>query len=223
MIDWDNHPLPDRFRHHLSANNYFPMKALKHEPFNYPPLQDKIDWNKHFTDGKPPKYLDIGCGFGWFSIDFSFQAQGNILGIEVRQKAADYANGVIASEEIGNCSILWYSVLNGLDFLEKESINQIFYFFPDPWFKKKHHKRRAFGAEFLQLCYDALEVGGELLLQTDIDEVQEYHLKVLEEFGKFDYKVVSLDEQWDYPTTNKEKDCIKNGFEYFRIRVTKNV
>lgn len=223
MIDWDKHPLPDRFRHHISANNYFPRKVLKHDPFNYPPLYENIDWKERFADGKPPKYLDIGCGFGWFSMDFSLQVQGNILGIELRQKAADYANSVVESEQLSNCSVLWYSVLNGLDFLENNSVKQIFYFFPDPWFKKKHHKRRAFGIDFLQLCYDALENGGELLLQTDIDEVQEYHLKILEEFGKFDFKIVSLDEPWEYPTTNKEKDCIKNGFEYFRIRVTKNV
>lgn len=223
MIDWDRYPLPDRFRHHLSANNYFSLKELKHEPFNYPPLYDNVDWKKYYADGKPPKYIDIGCGFGWFSIDYSTLVDENVLGIEVREKAAGYANEVIAAEKIDNMTVFWYSVVNGLDFIERDSIKKVFYFFPDPWFKKKHYKRRAFDLEFLQFCYDVLENGGELLLQTDIDEVQQYHLDTLAKFGKFDYRIVSLDEPWDYPTTNKEKDCIKNEYEYFRIIATKNV
>lgn len=223
MIVWEKYPLPDRFRHHLSANNYFPRKELQVEPFNYPPLQEKIDWSKHYANGKPPQYIDIGCGFGWFAMDYSLQIDGNVLGIEVRQKAAEYAESVIKSENLGNCSILWYSVVNGMDFLEAGSVKKIFYFFPDPWFKKKHHKRRAYDVEFLEFCYRALENGGELLLQTDIIEVQKYHLDVLKEFGKFDFQTLSLEETWDYPTTNKEKDCIKYEFEYYRIKAVKNV
>ncbi len=223
MIDWDKHPLPERFRHHLSANNYMPLKDIKFDPFNYPPLYESIDWSEYFTNGLPPKYLDIGCGFGWFAMDFSTQITDNILGIEVREKAVNYAKTVVESESLENINFLWYSVVNGLEFIEKETIKKIFYFFPDPWFKKKHFKRRAFSVDFLQFCYEALEDKGELLLQTDIDMVQEYHLETLSEFGKFDFKVVSLEEPWDYPTTNREKDCIKNGFKYYRIIATKNV
>jgi tRNA G46 methylase TrmB len=77
--------------------------------------------------------------------------------------------------------------------------------------------------EFLHFCYEALENGGELLLQTDIEDVQRYHLDTLAKFGKFDYRAVSLDEPWDYPTTNKEMDCIKHNYQYYRIIATKNV
>jgi tRNA (guanine-N7-)-methyltransferase len=217
MIDWSKHQLPERFRHHLSPNNYFARKDLAFEPINYPPLYEKIDWYEHFEDGRPPRYLDIGCGFGWFTMDYSLELKENILGIEIRGKALDYAKSVVKAEGLKNCSFLWYSVVNGLEFLEKGSIAKIFYFFPDPWFKKKHHKRRAFDLEFLSFCYEALESGGELLLQTDIEEVQEYHIATLMEFGKFDFKVLELSEEWNYPRTNKEQECIRNGFEYFRI------
>lgn len=222
MIDWNKYPLPERFRHHLSPNNYFPRKDIAFEPINYPPLYDKIDWNEHFRNGKAPEYLDIGCGFGWFTMDYSQQIDSNILGIEIRRKALDYAKSVAQSENLRNCSFLWYSVVNGLDFLEKGSIKKICYFFPDPWFKKKHHKRRAFDLEFLSFCYDVLVGGGELLLQTDIEEVQQYHIETLREFAKFDFKVLDLSENWDYPSTNKEQECIKNGYEYFRIKAIKN-
>lgn len=223
MIDWDKYPTPERIRHHLSANNYFPKKDLKIEPENYPPLYNKVDWSEHFADGKPPKLLDIGCGFGWFSSDYSTLIDDNLLGIEVRSKAVNYALGVKKAESLDNCSFLWYSVVNGLQFIEESSIKKVFYFFPDPWFKKKHYKRRAFDLNFLEFCYRVIESGGELRLQTDILEVHEYHLDNLLKFGKFDYKVIEDDSKWDLPTTNKEKDCIKNGYEYFRIIATKNV
>lgn len=223
MIDWDKYPLPERFRHHLSANNYFSRKEIKFEPVNYPPLYENVDWKKYYADGKPPKYIDIGCGFGWFAMDYSTLVDENVLGIEVRDKATDYAQEVLAAEKLDNMAIFWYSVVNGLDFIEKDSIKKVFYFFPDPWFKRKHYKRRAFDVIFLQFCYEVIENGGELLLQTDIDDIQQYHLDTLAEFGKFDYRVVGKDEPWDYPTTNKEKDCIKHGYEYFRIIATKNV
>ena len=154
MIDWGKYPLPDRYRHHLSANNYFSLKELKHEPFNYPPLYKNVDWKKHYADGNPPKYIDIGCGFGWFAMDYSTLVDQNVLGIEVREKAVNYAKNVIESEKLNNMEVFWYSVVNGLDFIEKESIEKIFYFFPDPWFKKKHYKRRAFDIEFLKFCFE---------------------------------------------------------------------
>ncbi|MFN3196400.1 MAG: tRNA (guanosine(46)-N7)-methyltransferase TrmB [Chlorobiota bacterium] len=223
MIDWSKYPTPDKMRHHVAPNNYFPKQELKIEPVNYPPLYEKVDWKEHFQNGEPPQYLDIGCGFGWFSMDFSTLIDENLLGIEVRRRAVDYAKKVKATEELDNCSFLWYSVVNGLHFIEENSIKKVFYFFPDPWFKKKHHKRRAFDVKFLENCYRVIENGGELRLQTDILEVHEYHLENLAEFGKFDYKVIDDNSKWDLPATNKEKDCIKNGYEYYRIIATKNV
>ena len=162
MIDFSKYPLPERFRHHLSANNYMPREQIKYEPYNYPPLYESIDWSEHFANGNAPKYLDIGCGFGWFSLQFAELIEENILGIEVRPKAVEYAQNIVKSENIRNCSFLWYSVVNGLDFIERNSVKKIFYFFPDPWFKKKHHKRRAFDINFLKFCYGALEPEGEV-------------------------------------------------------------
>ena len=68
-----------------------------------------------------------------------------------------------------------------------------------------------------------MEPEGELLLQTDIDEVHEYHIETLKEFAKFDFEILELNKEWDYPVTNKERECIAKGFEYFRIKAVKNV
>jgi len=95
--------------------------------------------------------LDIGCGLGRFLLEISLiNSDKNILGFEVRQSAVEWIQGVVQGELLRNVEALWYSAVNGLGFIEAGSIEKVFYFFPDPWVKKKHYKRRAFSVELLK-------------------------------------------------------------------------
>lgn len=137
MIDFSKYPLPNRMRHHTSPNFYLPASELQIIPKGYPPLIDKIDWSNHFANSQPPDLLDIGCGRGKFLLDMSFRLpQKNILGIEVRPLPVEWLQNVIKGENLPNVSVLRYSVVNGLPFIEDNSIEEVFYLFPDPWPKK---------------------------------------------------------------------------------------
>ncbi|KXK55367.1 MAG: tRNA (guanine-N(7)-)-methyltransferase [Chlorobi bacterium OLB5] len=216
-IDYTKYPLP-RIRHHANPVLYFPLKQHKGNNFLYPPVYNKLDWSEIFADGKPPAMLDIGCGLGRFLIEMSLIHKDiNILGFEVRQSAVEWIESVTSGEKLPNVKALWYSAVNGLPFIRSGSIEKVFYFFPDPWVKKRHYKRRAFSVELLAEIHRVLKSGGQLFLMTDVPEVDEFQRDVLDQYGKFSYRYVKQD-QWELPVdTNHEEFCIRKNIPFIRM------
>jgi tRNA (guanine-N7-)-methyltransferase len=216
-IDYTKYPVP-RIRHHANSVFYFPLKQHKNRNFRYPPLVDKFNWNEVFSDGKPPLMLDVGCGMGKFLIETALHNTGkNILGFELRVNAVEWINRVIDGEKIQNSRALWYSVVNGFPFIESCSVEKIFYLFPDPWVKKRHHKRRAFNIELLDEFYRILKHDGILYIMTDVPEVDKHHRETLDEHKKFVYEYVS-DKDWNLEIkTNQEDFCIAKEIPFTRM------
>ena len=107
--------------------------------------------------------------------------------------------------------------MNGFTFIKNETIEKVFYFFPDPWVKKRHYKRRAFSAELLGEIHRVLKPGGKLYLMTDVPEVDEFQQKVLKDFGKFEFSYADS-AAWDLPVkTNHEIFCEGRKIPFVRI------
>jgi len=223
QIDYRKYPLPKRLRHHTKPNLYIKQSELNELSENYPPVYTDFDWKSFFSNSKAPDVLDIGCGKGIFLLNLSrTNPQKNFLGIELRKQIVEWINTVITGENIQNCFALWYSVVNGLPFIKGNSIEKVFYLFPDPWPKRKHLKRRAFNEDFICEVNRILKPGGKLYLATDLKEVDAYHKKILKKTGYFIIEEVSNDSQWMFPPTNKEIFCRKEGIEFFRLICSKN-
>ena len=222
-IDFNKYPLPSRMRHHTSPNFYFPLKDLKIVPKFYPPIYEKIEWKDIFPNGQPPKVLDIGCGRGLFLLRLAEDVfkDMNILGLEVRDWCCHWIDNYTKNENINNCRVLRYCVANGLQFLENESINEVYYLFPDPWVKTKHLRRRAFNQNFLNEIERILISGGRLYLATDLNEVNEYHKEELIKFGKLNWESIDNNLDWNRPPTNKEEFCIRENIKTYKIIATK--
>lgn len=230
-IDFSKYPLPNRLRHHTSPNVYLPAKELKFIPDYYPPLIEKLDWKDVFANAKKPDYLDIGCGKGAFLLQFAIEnPQKNILGIEVRKLPVDWLKKVIIGEKIDNCGVLWYSAANNLPFIEENSIESVFYLYPDPWFKVKHKKRRLFSDNFANEIHRVLKNGGNLYLATDVEEVHQYQKEIIENSGLFEIVYLKenyilsereTDALWQIPITNKEKFCFSKQIPIYRIVLKK--
>lgn len=220
-IDFNKYPLKQKVRHHITSFNYLPIEELKYIPDTYPELIKSVEWENIYGNTMPPDIIDIGCGKGHFLLQMSEKYPNkNVLGIEIRGALVDWINDVAQKEELKNCHVKRYTVVNGLDFIDSNSVEKIFYLFPDPWPKTRHLKRRAFSNKFLSDCYRILKKGGSLNLATDVDYVNEFHIKLLTDFKQFDFKQIS-DEEWDYPKTNKEKFCIEKNIFVFRIKAIK--
>lgn len=217
QIKYDQYPYPRKIRHHVGTNLYFPLKELTFVPEYYPPLYDNEDIAQYFLNNKNPDILDIGCGKGKFLLELTnIFPNKNILGFEVRRTLVEWAQKYIQGEQIQNALVLWYSVVNGLSFLNQNSVEKAFYLFPDPWPKKKQQNRRLFSVNFLNDLHRVLSKNGALYLATDCDYVDNHHRVVLETSELFNYRVPEP-EEWQFPITNKENFCKKKDIPIFRL------
>jgi tRNA (guanine-N7-)-methyltransferase len=130
----------------------------------------------HSNGCNRPLHLDIGCARGRFLLALAQQnPEINYLGIEIRRQLVDLANQERDELGLTNLHYLFGNMNSSakllLESLPKNSLKIISIQFPDPWFKKKHNKRRVVQPELVTLLVEYLAVGGEIFLQSDIKEV----------------------------------------------------
>ncbi len=220
-IDFHRYPQP-RTRHHTNPQFYLPLDQLHVVPHNYPPVPSELQWDVLYANGQAPRALDIGCGWGNFLLNYAeLHPDINVLGIETREQTTEWLNNIIKGENLSNVAALWYSVANGLHFIADHSVDAVFYFFPDPWFKKRHVKRRAFNAAFIAEISRVLSKDGSLFLMTDVPEVDVYQCELLAELGGWQLREVDKDEDWLGVATDHEQHCQRLGFPYVRRRCTR--
>ncbi len=131
---------------------------------------------------KAPLVVEVGSGQGHAILHAAeTDRDTNFLAVEVFR--AGLARTIIRAEFAG-LENLRLAEVNAPELLEKYlpagSVDEIWVFFPDPWAKARHHKRRLVSAEFAQLVHRALRPGGVLRLATDWEEYAEHMRDVLD-------------------------------------------
>jgi tRNA (guanine-N7-)-methyltransferase len=137
-----------------------------------------VDLGVVFADPKLPLHLDIGCARGRFLLRMAEVEPGrNFLGVEIREPLVDEANRLAAEAGLSN---LHYSFCNAMLWLDRllegvpeGSLQMVTIQFPDPWFKKKHAKRRMVNDEMVDTIARHLAPGGRVFIQTDIEFLAE--------------------------------------------------
>ena len=134
------------------------------------------DWERVYADCTRPLHLDIGCGRGQFLLTLAQQQPTwNYLGLEIRQPLVVQANE--RREEFGltNLHYLFCNVSTSLRSilasLPQGSLQRVTIQFPDPWFKRRHQKRRMVQPELVQALSTYLVEDGVVFLQSDIEAV----------------------------------------------------
>ncbi len=127
-----------------------------------------------FNDPSLPLHLDIGCARGRFNLRMAMsRPDWNFLGVEIRKPLVDEANQIADEEGLTNLN---YKFCNAMIWLERlltdipaGLLQTATIQFPDPWFKKRHSKRRMVNAELVRSVVDALAKNGVIFVQTDIE------------------------------------------------------
>jgi tRNA (guanine-N7-)-methyltransferase len=135
---------------------------------------EAIDFKQVFANPELPLHLDIGCARGRFLLKMAQINPGqNFLGVEIREPLVDEANRI--KDEYG-LSNLFYKFCNATIYLDKVLsampagvLQTVTIQFPDPWYKKKHAKRRMVKPEMVAEIAKLLNANRKVFVQTDVD------------------------------------------------------
>jgi tRNA (guanine-N7-)-methyltransferase len=130
---------------------------------------------------KAPVVLEVGSGMGETTAHIARENPGtDYLAAEVHAPGVGSLLRRLAEESIGNVRVVRHDAVEVLrDMVAPGCLAGIHVFFPDPWPKKRHHKRRLVQPEFARLAAERLAPGGYIHVATDWQEYAEYVLQVL--------------------------------------------
>ncbi len=176
--------------------------------------------------GSGPIELDIGFGRALSLFERAAAAPGSrIIGIEVKTKLAYHASERLRKRGIEKVKIICGDAREILKRAEPDrSVHRVALHFPDPWWKKRHDKRRVIGEALLTELARLMKPGGELFIQTDVEHRAEQYLAQLRDTPGF-----TLASATGYVETNpfdarsnREKRAIEDGLPVWRILATRD-
>ena len=128
-----------------------------------------------------PLQVEVGTGKGLFLRNAAAALPGaNFLGIELIGKYAAFAAAALAKQELHNALVVQADALRVFqDILPDCSAETVHVYFPDPWWKKRHKKRRVMRESFLRNVERTLTSGGKLHFWTDVEEYSQTTLELI--------------------------------------------
>jgi tRNA (guanine-N7-)-methyltransferase len=185
----------------------FPKFGIQYAP-------STLDLNAVFKRENAPKILEIGFGMGETTAKIAQTLpECDFLAAEVHTPGVGALLKLIDEEQLTNIRVIQHDVVEVLhNMLPDATLDGVHIFFPDPWHKKRHHKRRLIQAEFVQLLCTKLKVGAYIHVATDWQEYAEWVLEVLSAEPQLKNTAVDYAEKPSYrPLTKFENRGIKLG------------
>jgi len=128
-----------------------------------------------------PRVLEIGFGMGKSLVEMAVAAPNtDFIGIEVHRPGVGACLADAAEASLSNLRVFEHDAVEVLEkCIADDSLDRLQLFFPDPWHKTRHHKRRIVQDEFVQQIRAKLNVGGEFHMATDWEPYAEHMLEVM--------------------------------------------
>lgn len=168
-----------------------------------------------------PLDMEIGFGKGAFVLGRArIYQDANIIGYEIRKKWVDRVNGIIEKEDLNNIYVEYaHAEVEIADKMPAKRLRNLFINFPDPWWKRKHKKRRILQSDFLKLFYNVLDIGSRIYIRTD---VQSYANDVKGIFSQYDsFQEVEHDICGDQVMTDREVRCKEDELDIYYLAYQK--
>ena len=163
-----------------------------------------------FDDPNLPLHLDIGCAAGDFLFDLALGSPNwNYIGIEIREKLVKNAKLKVLEREIKNLYFIFGNANNILNDVQNKfiikNLKSISFNFPDPWFKKRHYKRRVIQPGFINMLSNSLQKGTLIFIKTDVKDL-------------FDYMDCTISSNFHFKTIDKKDFNYSESFNPIKVK-----
>lgn len=174
-----------------------------------------------------PKIIEIGFGMGAATWQIAkTNPQNDYLGIEVHLPGVGSLLMSIEEHCVTNLKVIRHDAVEVLKtMIADNSLDGFHIYFPDPWHKKRHHKRRLIQKEFVALLSQKLKIGGYIHLATDWEDYAHWMLNILRDEPSLQNTSISNDyiPRPDYrPLTKFENRGMKLGHGVWDLVFVKN-
>lgn len=176
---------------------------------------------EELLEGCGPIELDIGFGRGLSLFERAEAAPlSRIIGIEVKAKLVYKVDRRLRTRGLANVAVMQGDAREILKRAEPSgSVRRVAVHFPDPWWKKRHDKRRVLGDALWTELGRLMQPGGELLIQTDVEHRAAQYLDQLRRHPQFSLAAPGgyIDENPFRARSNRERRAIEDGLPIWRI------
>ncbi|WP_186114341.1 tRNA (guanosine(46)-N7)-methyltransferase TrmB [Burkholderia gladioli] len=189
-----------------ALDEFGPRYVLPYQP-------EQPDWNAVFGR-QAPRILEIGFGMGGSTAEIAaHRRDDDFLGVEVHEPGVGALLKLIGEQDLSNIRIIQHDAVEVLEnMLAPDSLDGVHIFFPDPWHKARHHKRRLIQPPFVAQLVARLKPGGYLHCATDWQNYAEQMLEVLGAEPLLENTAEGYAPRPDYrPVTKFERRGLKLG------------
>ncbi len=185
------------------------------------PEEQPLDPRRLFSRPAAPLELEIGPGRGWFILERLEAAPVNLIGLEIRRKWATIVDRRLAERGLaGRARVFAEDARSALPRFVGACLDVVFIHFPDPWWKKRHHKRLVVEPGLVGQLARVLRPGGELFIQTDVEERAEAYEQVVAAEPRFTpvgETARVADGPWGGARSPRERRALTDGLPVVRL------
>lgn len=186
-------------------------------------VSEKMRSLEEILQDSKPLDIEIGFGRGQFIVEKAKQYKDiNFIGFEVKKGLVDYTVSLIEKNALSNIYVeKSFANISIPNKITNESVRYIYVNFPDPWWKRKHKKRRILQTDYIKRFYNALQTNGVIYVRTDVKEYSDFVRKNFSQFPEFveiDHDIIS-----DNIHSNRESRCLEEGLDVYYLAFKKVV